>query len=153
MIHVETLGGLRVSRDGERIRGFSARRQRAALLVYLAVEREASRDQLLGLLWPERDPDRARALLSQTLYELRHDLQDDAWMESQGQMVVATTALTTDISDFRELVEEELGKLKKQAGPVKVLVIDPFTIIAEPGTAEPQFGLFVWRFETQIDLL
>jgi hypothetical protein len=39
---------------------------------------DATRDKLVGLLWPERDDERARHLLSQSLYVLRGAVGEDA---------------------------------------------------------------------------
>jgi DNA-binding SARP family transcriptional activator/TolB-like protein len=76
-----------------------------ALLAVLAAagEQGATRDQAVGILWPETDQERARHALSQTLYSLRRDL---------GANVVLTTPLlrldpsriTSDVADFRAAV-------------------------------------------------
>ncbi len=56
------------------------------LLVFLAVEREATRDRLVSVFWPESTQENARHALSQTLYELRQTLGED-WVESAGNSV------------------------------------------------------------------
>jgi TolB-like protein/DNA-binding SARP family transcriptional activator/tetratricopeptide (TPR) repeat protein len=98
-VHLTALGGLRVERDEDAVAELPAQPVRCALLVYLAVERGASRDELTALLWPERSSGRARRLLSQTLYELRRQLGDD-WVATRGERVEATDALTVDAIDF-----------------------------------------------------
>lgn len=95
-IHLTTLGGLRIEREGEEIRDLPAQPVRCALSLYLALERGATRDELAALLWPERDADRARHSLSQTLYELRRQLGS-----GRGQL---------DLAGFNER-PEELPKL------------------------------------------
>ena len=74
------------------------------LLVHLAMEREAPRDRLLGIFWPESPQDRARHTLSQTLYELRQDL-GEAWADCAGTTVRTTEALHVDAREFERLVE------------------------------------------------
>jgi TolB-like protein/DNA-binding SARP family transcriptional activator/Flp pilus assembly protein TadD len=98
-IHVTALGTLRIEREGEVVVGLPGQPVRCALLVYLAVERGATRDELAALLWPERSSGRARRLLSQTLYELRRQL-GDGWLETRWERVEATAALTADAVDF-----------------------------------------------------
>ena len=53
------------------------RRKPLALLAIVAAHEPdgIARERLLGLLWPESTPERARSTLSQTLYALRTDLQ------------------------------------------------------------------------------
>ncbi len=58
----------------------------------------------MGLLWPERAPDKARHSLSQTLYELRKELGED-WLEVRGEVLRTTDALTTDVAEFTAAVE------------------------------------------------
>ncbi len=54
------------------VTGFESQKVRA-LLAYLVCHRQRtfSRDHLIGLLWPERDPETARHTLRQALYNLR----------------------------------------------------------------------------------
>ncbi|HEY5685939.1 MAG TPA: BTAD domain-containing putative transcriptional regulator [Acidimicrobiia bacterium] len=58
-----------------------------ALLAYLAVSgQEQSRDHLADLLWPETDPERARATLRRTLSALRSGL-GERWVEADRSSV------------------------------------------------------------------
>lgn len=118
MIRVEALGGLRVYKDGEELRSLPAKPLRAALLVYLAVERESTREDLCTLLWADSTPERARASLSQTLYELRKEL-GAAWMESVGERLCATEALIADVAEMRRAIDEarRLAALELYNGP------------------------------------
>lgn len=103
-ITLRTLGGLAILRDGETLPSLPAHRLRCALLIYLSAERQASRDGLITLLWPERDPERARHSLSQLLYELRQELGAGC-LESRGDVIVATPALGSDAAELEEAVE------------------------------------------------
>jgi len=118
MIRVEALGGFRVVRDDLDLASLPAKPQRAALLAYLAVERETSRQRLCFLLWPDSSPERARRSLSQTLYELRQEL-GDGWMESAGDRVNATEQLSADVVRLRAAASEgrELEVIDVYRGP------------------------------------
>jgi DNA-binding SARP family transcriptional activator/TolB-like protein/tetratricopeptide (TPR) repeat protein len=103
-VRIYALGTLRVEQNGRVLDRLPAQRVRCALLVYLALERETTRDRVMGLFWADRPPERARRLLSQTLYELRQDLGSD-WMSASGDHLCATDALEMDAVDFAEAVE------------------------------------------------
>ena len=70
MIHL--FGAFQVELDDELLDGFVSDKVRA-LLAYLAVEFDTPhrREKLASLLWPEMSEKRARASLSQALYNLR----------------------------------------------------------------------------------
>jgi len=103
-VSITTLGTLRIELDGHVLDRLPAARNRSALLVYLAVEREVTRDSAMGLLWPDRPPARARHLLSQTLYELRQEL-GEGWVEAVGERLRATTELEVDVTALAGAVE------------------------------------------------
>ena len=104
-VRVLTLPGLRLLKDGVEVRSLAGRRLPLALLVYLAVERQASRDVLLGLLWPERDEPRARHSLRQALHELRRALGDCLDVSLDG--AAAASHLETDLGRFERAVEAD----------------------------------------------
>jgi DNA-binding SARP family transcriptional activator/predicted ATPase len=76
-LRIFLLGTFYVLLDGVPIRSFESDKARG-LLAYLAVENKAPhrREKLVGLLWPEMPEKRARASLSQALYNLRTSLGD-----------------------------------------------------------------------------
>ena len=138
-IHVGTLGGLRVEREGKELVELSTQPVRCALFLYLALERDATREELLGLLWPERDPERARHSLRQTLYELRRTLGDD-WSRTQGERIEVSPEVVVDALDFLEATEEERDEQALE------LFRGPFLEESHPG-ATPAFESWVdgWR--------
>ena len=73
MLRLETLGGLALTDQQEER---PQPRRRLALLARLATSgaKGVSRDDLLALLWPERDFESARHSLDQLLYEMRRAL-------------------------------------------------------------------------------
>lgn len=132
-VRVTTLGTLRFELDGRVLDRLPAARNRSALLVYLAVEREVVRDAVMGLLWPDRPPARARHLLSQTLYELRQDL-GDGWVETLGEKLRATDALQVDALELATAVEA--GDYERAAGLYK----GPFLPGAALAVSRPMEG-------------
>lgn len=103
-IRLTTLGGLRAFRDDAELDWLPAQRLRAALFVYLAVERRVSRASLLAVFWPERDEAHARQSLRQGLYHLRKLLGDD-WLDAQAQELRIGRAVHTDVHAFTAALE------------------------------------------------
>ena len=103
-IRIQALGTLRVERDGEILDRLPAKRVRCGVLVYLATERSATREQLMNVFWGDRPPDRARHLLNQTLYELRQDLDPD-WVATSGDHLHVADHVRIDVDDFTRAVE------------------------------------------------
>jgi TolB-like protein/DNA-binding SARP family transcriptional activator/Tfp pilus assembly protein PilF len=106
-IYINTLGSLRIVRDGEEIHDLPTQPVRCALLLYLAVKRTASRDELTAIIWPERNTDRARHSLSQTLYELRRQLGENCF-RLQSDHVEISPEIVTDTLEFKEKSESGL---------------------------------------------
>ncbi len=130
-IRLSTLGGLTVRHHGAELTAASGQPIRSALLVYLAVERTATRDEVVATLWPDRHDSRARHALSQTLYELRKSLGDD-WVDAGGDTLRTTDLVQADAVEFRSAVEEERFEdaLELYGGPfldgVHLAVTEPF---------------------------
>lgn len=103
-IELVTLGRLALWTDGEERTGISSQPVRAALLVYLGVEGEATRDEILACIWPEYPADRARRALNQAVYQLRQDLGED-WLDTAGSYRRRTEALGVDAVRFAEAVQ------------------------------------------------
>ncbi|HSH45754.1 MAG TPA: BTAD domain-containing putative transcriptional regulator, partial [Longimicrobiales bacterium] len=105
-IRIHTLGTQRVEQDGRVLDRLPAQRVRLGVLVFIAVEREVSRDRVLGMFWADRPPERARHALSQTLYELRQELGDDV-VRTVGETLAIGHHVAVDVHDFAEAVEAE----------------------------------------------
>lgn len=71
MIELLTLGGSAIRQNGGELTNLSGHKQKLALLSYIAVEGPVSRDNLLGMFWPEKPEERARHSLSQARSPLR----------------------------------------------------------------------------------
>jgi DNA-binding SARP family transcriptional activator len=74
ILSLSLFGPFQAALDGRPITGFESNKVRA-LLAYLVVEadRPHSRDELIGLLWPDQLDAAARANLRQALANLRKD--------------------------------------------------------------------------------
>lgn len=103
-LRILTLPALRVVAPSGEVTALQGHRLPLAVLVYLAVERSVPRDSLMALLWPERDEERARHSLSQTLYELRRDLGEDI-LASAGDVVALAAGVECDVVRFEAAVE------------------------------------------------
>ncbi|MBI4541162.1 MAG: hypothetical protein HY704_16800 [Gemmatimonadetes bacterium] len=113
-----TLGRLAVHAGDTELTSLPAQPLRCGVLVYLAVERESTRDALMAMFWPERPPERARHSLSQTLYELRNELGEQ-WLEVQGDRLRTSGAVGADAIEFERAVAlgEHERALQLYAGP------------------------------------
>lgn len=102
---LQTFGTLRLvhSEDQTVLGDHGHQRRRLALLAVLAAsgERGRSRDQLLGLFWPEVPQARARHSLDQLLYALRTSLDENLF--GGGNPVQLNAALiNSDVGDFSD---------------------------------------------------
>jgi len=102
-IRIEALGGFRVVAARRERREARSQPIRSALLVYLAVEGEATRDTLLGLFWPELPEARARHALSQALHKLRRELGRE-WVHAEGEALLVDASVEIDARAFEQAV-------------------------------------------------
>ncbi|MBI4545312.1 MAG: hypothetical protein HY703_08965 [Gemmatimonadetes bacterium] len=132
-IRLATLGGLKIFSGDEELSSLPAQKLRGAILVYLAVEREAMRDSLLALLWPERDDDRARHALNQNIYELRRTLGEEC-IEVRGDRLRVSDEIQADAPAFARAVEagETEAALALYGGPF----LSGVYLVASPGFEE-----------------
>jgi DNA-binding SARP family transcriptional activator len=103
LVDVATLGRFRVMSGGRDVIGLRRQPVRASFLVYLVMEREATRDTLVGMFWPELTEARARNALSQTLHRLRPDLGE--WVRAEREAVVVSDEVAIDARAFERAVE------------------------------------------------
>lgn len=102
MLRLKTFGGLWVENSAADS-GAKLRPRSLALLAVCAAAgpKGVSRDRILGVLWPESHPERARHALSQTLYNLKRDLGAEPLLSSPD-LRVDPTLVSSDVADFRE---------------------------------------------------
>jgi DNA-binding SARP family transcriptional activator len=87
----------------------ASQQRRIALLAVIAGSpgESASRDRLLGLLWPDRDERSARHLLADSLYVLRQTLGDGAIVAAGETLRLAPELVWSDVVEFRRAIGDE----------------------------------------------
>src|SRR5215208_210610 len=103
-IRVVTFGGLRAEGEGGELERLLGQHARAALLVYLAVERRVSREVLTTIFWPESDAENARHALRQSLYHLRKALGAD-WVDARAHELAVRDEVWADAHAFPQALE------------------------------------------------
>jgi TolB-like protein/DNA-binding SARP family transcriptional activator len=95
-------GGIVLEGPTGAVTGRAAQKQRLGLLALLAAApgRTLTRDRLMGSLWPERETEQARHLLSVAVYELRKALGDV--IETRGDDVVLSRVVLTDLDRLEQ---------------------------------------------------
>jgi len=90
------------------IRGRAAYRRRIALLSILAVARgrPVGRERLVGLLWPDHPADAARHTLSESLYVLRKELGEAAFLVVGDEVGLVGARVASDLDTFETALEE-----------------------------------------------
>lgn len=104
-IQLITLGGLHVFGDAPELERLLSRRARAALLIYLTIERRVSREALTAMFWPESDGPRTRHALRQSLYHLRKTLDCGDWIVARAHELIVCGDITADAVAFSDAVE------------------------------------------------
>jgi len=104
-IQLITFGGLRAADDGSELHWLLAQHSRAALFVYLALERRVPRESLTAIFWPESDTESARHALRQSLYQLRKTVGSE-WVDSRAHELVVTGEIRCDAHDFTHALEQ-----------------------------------------------
>ena len=109
MLRLRTFGAALVERDGEVLRGAAAQRRVIALLAVLAVARDqgASRDRLVGLLWPDSEPEKARQALTQALYHTRRVLGEDDLFLSGADLRLNAAVIASDVAEFEGALDRD----------------------------------------------
>jgi DNA-binding SARP family transcriptional activator/Flp pilus assembly protein TadD len=104
MLALRVLGGFEVVLEGHEVTELTAQPSRAALLVLLGMEGSTTRDAVVGVLWPDHDPQKARHALSQTLHRLRGSL-GEGWLETEGERLAVSAEVEVDARSFEDLVD------------------------------------------------
>lgn len=107
LLYLRLLGGLVLEEDGRALTGRAAQKRRLALLALLAAApgRGLSRDRITGMIWPEKEDEQARHLLSVAAYEIRKELGDDVVASRGDDLVLDPLLLGSDLMDFEAAVE------------------------------------------------
>ncbi|HSJ08342.1 MAG TPA: BTAD domain-containing putative transcriptional regulator [Longimicrobiales bacterium] len=125
MQRLNVLGANSVEASGGPIQGRGAQRRRIALLAVLALARRpVSRDRLIGLLWPETSAERARKLLSESLYVLRKALGEEALGGSGDDVFLDLQRVHCDAVEFEDCVQS--GRLEEAVALYQGPLLDGF---------------------------
>ena len=132
MFRLNTFGRLFVERDGRRITGAAAQPRRLALLALVAAagDRGLTRDQLLGMLWPESDEERARKGLNQALYALRQELGTDEVLLGTREIQLNPDLVASDLAAFTAAVKA--GQLERATAEYTGPFLDGFHLSEAP---------------------
>lgn len=99
---LSTLGGLSIVGPGGATTGLAPRRRALALLTLAASSPKdgISRDQAMGLLWPELDAANARNNLKQTVFAIRHTLGVDVLDHATPNLRLDLQRIAVDLHHF-----------------------------------------------------
>ena len=104
-VQLLTLGGLRIFDHAKELERPLRQRSRAALLVYLTIERRVPREALTATFWPESEAENARHALRQSLYHLRTILGGRDWLVARAHEVVVCDGIGADAVAFTDALE------------------------------------------------
>jgi DNA-binding SARP family transcriptional activator len=106
-VSIQTLGVFRVIRDGTMvpIAEWKSKKARSLLKILVAQRRPIPRDQLMELLWPEKDPTLASNRLSVVLSMIRDVLRPhpegvDPLITTNGVVALNPAQVRVDVEDF-----------------------------------------------------
>jgi TolB-like protein/DNA-binding SARP family transcriptional activator len=120
-IRIKLLGGAVIETAEGLVAGRATQRHRIALLALLATTRRPgrSRDQLIGLLWPDADTARARHLLSDAVYRINQGLGVEGIVASGDDLRLNGQLVSSDVADFERasLVSDHLRVVELYGGP------------------------------------
>lgn len=121
MFRLFAFGGLRLEGPDGPARGAAAQSHPLAVLAIIGAAGTAgvSRDKLLGLLWPDRTEERARHVLSQSLYALRRSLGTSDLLIPGGVPRLNQAVISSDVGDFVEAIRagDDETAVALHAGP------------------------------------
>lgn len=121
MLHLRTLGGLSLTRDGSPVVGAASQRNRLAILAVIAAagERGVSRDRLHSLFWPDSDTERARGALNQSLFAIRRDAAERDVVQGTAEIRLNPAIIRCDLALFSEAISagDFEGAVSQYGGP------------------------------------
>ena len=107
MIRLQTLGTLEVTMDGAEAPAELLWKKNIALLLYLArsPKRRCTREQLIGLLWPDKDDAAARQSMREAIRMVRHYVGDR--FTAKGDVIqLLDGAVELDTDQLEKLVKQ-----------------------------------------------
>lgn len=107
MFTLKLLGGANLDGPDGPLTGRVAQRRRLAVLALLAMNRwqGLAREKLAAMLWPESDGDRARHLLSDTVYVINRALGGEPITAVGDELRLRVDRPSCDAREFEDAVE------------------------------------------------
>src|SRR5690348_3111282 len=101
-------GAALVAANGQPVTGAAAQARRLAVLAVLADAwpSSATRDRVIGFIWPDHDEVGARRLLTQALYELRREL-GPVIRTTGRELLLDSAMLRVDLVEFRQALQAD----------------------------------------------
>jgi len=89
--------------------GRAVQRRRMALLALLALARDRglTREKLVGYLWPDSEPERARRMLSDSVYRINQAVGGEALIAAGDELRLNPEQLPCDAWEFCDAVDRE----------------------------------------------
>ncbi len=111
MKQLKLLGGASIDTGGgasTAVTGRAVQRRRIALLALLSVRARSglSRDKLIAYLWPDADSERARHLLSDSVYRINQELGSETIAAVGDELRLDCVAVGCDVLEFEKAVIE-----------------------------------------------
>jgi DNA-binding SARP family transcriptional activator/TolB-like protein/tetratricopeptide (TPR) repeat protein len=128
---LKLLGGVALEGSAGPVTGRAAHKRRLALLAILAVARRpVGRERLIGYLWPDHPAEKARHLLSESLYVLRKELGEDALLSAGDDVALVAQTVASDVAAFEAALEA--GELERAAALYQGPFLDGFYVADAP---------------------
>ncbi|MDB4882105.1 MAG: transcriptional activator protein [Gemmatimonadetes bacterium] len=144
---LHTFGSVFVAEEnGEPMGGAAGQRRTLALLTLVATSGDAglSRDKIVGMLWPDAEPERARHSLTQALYAARRALHCDELFVVGNDVRIDAELLTSDVRELEEAIDA--GELERAAELYTGAFLDGFYL-----TGSPEFEQWVTRQRSRLE--
>jgi len=108
MIRFQTLGTLEVTMDGAEAPSQLLWKKNIALLLYLArsPKRRCTREQLIGLLWPDKDDAAARQSMREAIRVVRQYVGEDRLKTTGDVVQLLDGAVELDTDQFEKLAQQ-----------------------------------------------
>jgi DNA-binding SARP family transcriptional activator/TolB-like protein/tetratricopeptide (TPR) repeat protein len=132
MFTLNLLGGAAFQGRNGPVTGKAAHTRRVALLAILAAARgrTVGRERIIGLLWPEHRAAAARHLLSESLYVLRKELGENAFVSSGDEVGLNGEVLRSDVEAFESAIDA--GDVEGAAALYRGPFLDGFAVADAP---------------------
>ena len=107
MFRLKLFGSASIDGPAGRVTGRAVQRRRLGLLALLAVagERGMTREKLVGYLWPDSDPERARHLLSDSVYRINQAVGGEGVVAVGDDLRLNPERLPSDAWEFADAMD------------------------------------------------